>query len=180
MKTTSITSPPPSAEAAQLVQPAVKSNKALHLARILVPTDFSSDSKKAVEYALAFARLFGASITLLHVVELKACPADFGYGPVTVQISSNEKLKKARSKLNAWGRKWIGDKLLDETVALSGSPYFQIIEAAKALETDLIIMGTHGEDGQLRTTMGSTAERVVRHAHCPVFVVRRKEHEFVL
>jgi nucleotide-binding universal stress UspA family protein len=159
---------------------AKRNGKAPRLARILVPTDFSSESKKAVEYALAFARRFGASITLLHVVELKTCAADFGYGPVTIQISSKEKLKQAKAKLNLLGRKMIGNKLLAETLALSGTAYFEITEAAKALQTDLIIMGTHGDAPKEITPMGSTAERVVRHAHCPVFVVRKREHEFAL
>jgi nucleotide-binding universal stress UspA family protein len=151
----------------------------IHLARILVPTDFSNDSKRAIEYARAFAKRFGARITLLHVVELESCPADFGYGPVTMQIPCKDELKKARTKLNSLGRKLIGEKLFEESLALSGTASFEITEAAKALETDLIIMGTHGDEGREQTPMGSTAERVVRHAHCPVFIVRRKEHEFV-
>src|SRR5437899_2183983 len=130
----------------------------LHLARILVPTDFSRESKKAIEYALAFARRFGASITLLHVVEPETCPADFGYGPVTVQISNQERLNKAKARLNGLGKKLADGKLMDEPLVLSGTAYVKITEAAEAQETDLIIMGTHGDEGLEPTPMGSTAE----------------------
>src|SRR4051812_1894815 len=178
MKAKWIPPSPRAAGATPLVRAPVKRNHDVpHLAKILVPTDFSVESRKAIAYALAFARRFGAKITLLHVVELETCPADFGYGPVTVEISSRARLKKAKAKLDVLGRKLIGDKLLGETLALSGVASFEIVEAADALEADLIIMGTHGNDRQEQTPMGSTAERVVRHARCPVFVVRKKEHE---
>jgi universal stress protein A len=180
MKTKWIPSSPRGGGATPLDQAVVgRHHPGLHLARILVPTDFSRESRKAIEYALAFARRFGANITLLHVMELETCPADFGYGPVTVQISSKERLKKAKARLNALGRKLADGKLLVEPLVLSGTAYVGITEAAKMQETDLIIMGTHGNDSKEETPMGSTAERVVRHAPCPVFVVRRKEHEFV-
>lgn len=157
-----------------------RNNKVIQLTKILVPTDFSKESKKAIGYAQAFARQFGAAITLLHVVEVENCPTDFGYGPVMIQVSSKEKLKKAKLKLDGLGRQLISKELLDKTLAVSGVAYVEIIEAAQALEIDLIILGTHGDDREEQTPMGSTAERVVRHAHCPVFVVRSKEHEFVL
>jgi nucleotide-binding universal stress UspA family protein len=159
--------------------PAQQNGKGIQLMKILVPTDFSGESRKAIEYARAFAERFGARITLLHVVELESCPADFGYGPVTMEYPCKEKLKEAKTKLNALGRKVIGEELYEESLAVSGTAYAEITEAAKALETDLIIMGTHGDEGREHLPMGSTAERVVRHAHCPVFIVRRKEHEFV-
>ena len=158
---------------------AMRNGKGIQLMKILVPTDFSGESRKAIEYARAFAERFGAKITLLHVVELESCPADFGYGPVTMEYPCKEKLKVAKTKLNALGRKVIGEELYEESLVVSGTAYAKIIEAAKALKTDLIVMGTHGDEGREQLPMGSTAERVVRHAHCPVFIVRRKEHEFV-
>ena len=150
-----------------------------HLTKILVPVDFSDESKKSVHYAVALARQFGASIVLLHVMEPVVYPSDVGYGPVVVQAPNNRAIKKARARLTALGKKQVGDKILAETVVLTGSSWYEITEAAKALEIDLIVIGTHGYTGLDHALMGSTAEKVVRHAPCPVFVVRKKEHEFV-
>jgi nucleotide-binding universal stress UspA family protein len=151
----------------------------IHLQKILVPVDFLSESTKAITYAVAFAREFDARITLLHVVEPIVCPADFGYGPVTMQIPDHAMLRKAKARLDRLGKRLVAGKFLAETLALSGKAYFEITEAAKALGSDLIVIGTHGRTGLEHTVLGSTAEKVVRHAPCPVFVVRRKEHEFI-
>jgi len=157
----------------------LRNGAAMHLAKILVPVDFSSESTKAIAYAVAFAREFGATITLLHVVEPILWPADYGYGPVTMQLPDQAMMRKAKARLNKMGARLIGHKFLAETQVLNGKADFEITEAAKALGSDLIIIGTHGRTGLDHTLLGSTAEKVVRHAPCPVFVVRRKEHEFV-
>ena len=60
-----------------------------------------------------------------------------------------------------------------------GMPAHEIVEAAKELDTDLIVIATHGFTGWKHFCIGSTAERVVRTAPCPVFVVREKEHDFI-
>jgi nucleotide-binding universal stress UspA family protein len=66
-----------------------------------------------------------------------------------------------------------------ENVIRIGNPYREIVAAAKEMPADLIILSTHGHTGFSRMFMGSTAERVVRHASCPVLVVRENEHEFI-
>ena len=58
-------------------------------------------------------------------------------------------------------------------------PFDEIVRTAKTFNADLIIIGTHGRTGFKRAFLGSTAERVVQHAHCPVLVVRQKEDDFV-
>jgi K+-sensing histidine kinase KdpD len=61
-------------------------------------------------------------------------------------------------------------------VLRAGSPYREIIEVAEQSDVDLIILGTHGRTGLSRLVIGSTAERVVRHAPCPALVVRQRKH----
>jgi universal stress protein A len=146
----------------------------MHLKKILVPVDFSGESKNALLYASGFARQFGASITLLHLVEPIVYPSDVGYGPVVVQIPNNRAIKKAKARLSGLGKNQVDGKLLAEMAVLTGSPWFEITEAAKALEIDLIVIGTHGYTGLDHVLMGSTAEKVVRHAPCPVFAVRKR------
>ncbi len=149
----------------------------LRLQTILVPVDFSEESRKAVLYAAAFARTFHASITLLHAVEPVRCPADFGYGPVTMQLPNEVLVRKARTKLKTISKKLLGTRIPTTVLVHSGAAYSRITDAAKDLNADLIIMGTRGQTG-LERVMGSTAEKVVRLAICPVMVVRKKEHDF--
>lgn len=153
--------------------------RSIRIVKILVPIDFSKCSQKALQYAVPLAKHFGASITLLHVVEPFVYPMDYGYGPVTRHIPNDIMLKKSRTKLNSLGKKLVDAPQLDETIVRTGTAHVEIAEVARAREIDLIILGTRGCDELNHLAIGSTAERVVRAAPCPVFVVRRKEHEFV-
>jgi nucleotide-binding universal stress UspA family protein len=121
-----------------------RNGHAIRLGKILVPIDFSVESKKALHYAAQFAQQFGATISLLHVVEPITFPTDYGYGPVVRQIPNKEGIKRAKTKLNRIGQKEIGAPWLADAVVRSGIAFFAITEAAKAMEADLIIMGTHG------------------------------------
>jgi nucleotide-binding universal stress UspA family protein len=149
----------------------------LAIKSILVPIDFSATSKKALQYALPFAEQFGAQIILLHVVEPVATP-DFAYFPLMME---NEQVNQAcKAELDLLCRQSaLPAKLIEKTLVRKGVAFQEITEAARALKVDLIILTTHGHTGLKHVVLGSTAERVVRHAPCPVLIVREKEHEFV-
>jgi nucleotide-binding universal stress UspA family protein len=149
----------------------------LNIKSILVPIDFSATSLKALSYAVRFAEQFGGKITLLSVVEPVATP-DFGAFPLMMEP---EKAKQAtKNQLDSVVRKaGIPERLLEKSLVRYGSPFVEITEVARTLKVDLIILTTHGYTGFKHVLMGSTAERVVRHAPCPVLTVREKEHEFV-
>jgi universal stress protein A len=148
----------------------------LQLKQILVPVDFSAFSEKALKYAARFAEQFGSTVTVVHVIQPVVYPADFGYPPTVVdtldesvrrQIEERLKLLASRSSLPA------------RTLIRVGQPYLEITAAAKELDVDLIIITTHGHTGLKHVLLGSTAERVVRHAPCPVLTLREREREFV-
>ena len=144
---------------------------------ILVPIDFSETSEKALRYALRMAEQFGSKITLLNVVQPIATP-DFAYHPLMLETDKAKESAKAR--LETLCRKLVvPSRLIEKTVVRYGTPFAEITAAAKSLKVDLIILTTHGYTGLKHVFMGSTAERVVRHAPCPVLTVREKEHEFV-
>jgi len=88
-------------------------------------------------------------------------------------------LKKSRARLSALGNKLVGFGFNLATLTRNGTAHTEIIRAAQELDVDLIVMGTRGICTAEHTVIGSTAERVVRDAPCPVLVVRKKEHEFV-
>lgn len=146
------------------------------LKKILVPVDFSDCSRKALQYALPFARQFNAKLVLLHVIE--------PFIPVPEMTAVNfDAIRKqthqaAQEEILAL-QKSIPAEVASEIVIREGSPHVEIALATKQLGVDLIIISTHGRTGLAHVFMGSTAERVVRHADCPVLTVREQEHEFV-
>lgn len=149
------------------------------LQRILVPLDFSENARKALRYAEAFARQFGARITLLHVVEPMIYPADSGFVPVETHSWEGALVKETQTRLEAVAREAIGPGVDVETVVVTGNAFMEIAELARARQIDLLIITTHGYTGLKHLLLGSTAERVVRHAPCPVMVVRQAQHDFV-
>ena len=150
----------------------------LHLKKILVPTDFSETSKKAAQYAVRFAEQFGCDIALLYVVE----PTTPMIGaPLAVEaFTDKDEFSIAEKDLAALAAEahTDGAHSVRSFVRIGHAPN-EITKAAKDLDVDLIIIATHGYTSWRHLCIGSTAERVVRTAPCPVLVVREKEHEFV-
>jgi nucleotide-binding universal stress UspA family protein len=145
--------------------------------RIVVPSDFSEASKKALRYALSFVGPCRAEITLLHVVEPPPYP-QFGYAHVPAREA---KLKQAAlEKLELFRRELAGgERFITSTLVRTGNAFQEITQEARNRNADLIIISTHGYTGLKHVFLGGTAERIVRHAACPVLVVREHEHEFL-
>ncbi len=143
--------------------------------RILVPIDFSAYSKEALQYAIPFARKFKAELILLHVVEPAIYPADFNFGQVGIPSIEDELRGKAVDELNKLVEKETKRRARSSIMVRVGKPFIEIITTAKEENIDLIIMATHGHSGIEQILFGSTAERVVRKAHCPVLTVRTRE-----
>ena len=152
---------------------------ALKINKILLPTDFSAPSQKALRYAKSFARRFGARLVLLHVVESVPYTADFGYGPVVRTVPDPLLLKRSQARLDAIARRQLDSKCRCDTLVRSGVAFDEIAKVAKELDVDLIILATRDYTALDHTPLGSTVERVVRHAPCPVLMVRENEHEFI-
>ena len=142
------------------------------LARILVPTDFSRHAAQALRYAVPLARQVGGKIRLLHVLEWPVVPATLG-ATMTDEARITE---AATHTLDEVARTTVPAELLEKTLVRAGRPYQDIAESARALKMDLIVIATQGRTGWRRALLGSTAERVVRHASCPVLTVRPVAH----
>src|SRR5262245_30952910 len=149
------------------------------LKSILVPIDFSAESEKALAYAVPFARQFGARLTVLHVVEPVAMP-DFAQSfPLTIE--NDKVMAECKRHLQRVVKDLeLEHALMEKTLVRTGRSVTDIADAARTLKADLIIIATHGYMGLKHAFLGSTTERVVRHAPCPVLVVRSHEHEFVV
>ena len=138
--------------------------------RILVPIDFSRQSLKAIPYALAISRQFGADIHLLHVVDTTQYPPlTLLTLPLVPQAEWNQRLMK---RLEALALKYRTNGKVSTVDPRAGTAYEEICAAAHELKADLIVMATHGYRGYKRVALGSTTEHVVQHSPCPVLVVR--------
>lgn len=143
----------------------------LKIKKILVPIDFSSISKDALPWATFLAAQFKAELVLLHVEE--KFPIDYLMGRELLSHTMVPLIKQAGADLERLAgelRKTIGVNI--SAVTRVGKPFQEICHAAETLGADLIVLTTHGHTGLQHVWLGSTAERVVRHAKCPVLVVR--------
>ena len=140
--------------------------------RILVPVDFSDHSKDALRYAVDFGLIFDAELILVFVVESMGYPADLGYGQLAIPTIERELSERGKAELGRLAEKHIGSKLAVKLHVPAGRPFVEIIRAAKEFEADMIVIATHGHTGVEHIIFGSTAEKVVRKAPCPVLVVR--------
>jgi len=145
----------------------------IELRRILVPTDFSKHSGHALGYAAALAEKFGAELFLLHVVHSLAT---FYPDPLAVAAPIQERGEPSTAAAQAGFDQLVRDNRLDRLTVHrevhEGAPAEEIIRFAKEAKVDLIAMGTHGHTGLAHILLGSVAEKVVRHAACPVLTVR--------
>lgn len=137
---------------------------------VLVPVDFSENAEAAVCYAGGLAAKFGAKLHLLHVVE----PASFvnDLRNVPIAIDDDEVARRAESELRVLVANTLKGRAEAKAAVKQGKAYQEIVKAAKEVKADMIVISTHGYTGLKHTIMGSTAERVVRHAPCPVLVLR--------
>lgn len=151
--------------------PAEKMSAAFQIKEILVPVDFSDCSRKAFMYAIPFAKQFDATITVLHV-------APYIMQSPGIAFEETQIIEDCRKGLDNLTKELSGLAKV-RTVFRMGNAASEIVEVAREIQADILIMSTHGKSGLMHVFLGSTAERVVRHAPCPVLVVREKEHEFV-
>jgi nucleotide-binding universal stress UspA family protein len=141
--------------------------------KILCPTDFSDGSRRALSLALEMASA-DAQLILVHVWE-----APYVYGPDAgiPGAAFVETKTLAENALATWKRdaEQLGARRTS-TVLATGTPWHEIVELAKRDPSiDLIAMGTHGRTGLKHALLGSVAEKVVRHAPCPVLACRVRD-----
>ncbi len=139
--------------------------------RILCPTDFSPTARHAIDYAVDLASSYAAEVVLLHVIPDMTYPMR-SFGTVTAFPNLREEIH-ARAKQELAELAGQLDKHVKVRTELrDGASHLAILECAKETAADLIVIGTHGHSGIMHMLLGSTAEKVVRAATCPVMTVR--------
>jgi nucleotide-binding universal stress UspA family protein len=141
-------------------------------ARVLCPIDFSDSSQAVVQLVAELVQREGAAITLLHVIDP---PAVYARGERLLEIA-REIDRRATEHLDRWAAELAGK--VPGAVAQQSRTGHPGAEILKALDEgpafDLVVMGSHGRTGIERVLLGSVAEKIVRHAPCPVLVARRR------
>ena len=168
---------PPSTRGELAAAPAATTDDRLQIKTMLVPLDFSVASMQALDYAIPFAEQFHSAIHLLYVHE-----KDHEFSPTEGASHLLFQTAKARAQL----RQRLADVPHEYPLRFHaedchvqfGRAHRKICELARKLDADLIVIASRGRTGLSRVLLGSTAERIVRHAPCPVLVTRQRTPEF--
>jgi nucleotide-binding universal stress UspA family protein len=160
----------------------------MKLTRILAATDFSKFSGFALEWAAYMATCMKAELVLLHIVPeeegkvIKEVMAEGGIARIPMGVREDViegRKKQCQEQLNMVLSREIKNSLKIEEIIKVGVPFLEIIKTAREKEVDLIVLGTHGRTGLAHVLIGSVAEKVVHHAHCPVLTIKHPQYKFI-
>jgi nucleotide-binding universal stress UspA family protein len=140
--------------------------------KILTAIDFSESSDFAFEYALTLARQFQAELTIMHVINEPVDLRGFYVPHISFEQLEKEIEEGAEKMMEKFCQTKMGDFTRYTTAVVAGIPYEEILRKAEETGASLIVLGTHGRTGIDHLIFGSTAERVVRSAACPVLTIR--------
>lgn len=144
--------------------------RTLQIKNILVPVDFSKNSTYGIEEARKIAATFGAQINYIHIIEQQLHPSFHVVGIESVFTLNPDLKQVSLDKLKEFCFK---EGEISTYTVLEGTAHRDIVNYAKDTECDIIVMSTHGYTGLDHVLIGSTTERVIRIAHCPVLSVGR-------
>jgi nucleotide-binding universal stress UspA family protein len=144
---------------------------------ILVPVDFSPCSDEAFRVACQVARLCGATVLVLHVIDINALASFNRLGLLAVPSDASAQRRRLRHHARLNVRRLLESKDAEDVnvtrTIVEGSPFAEIAKVARTGDIDLVVMGSYGgRSGSVdKIFFGSTAEKVVRTAGCPVLTV---------
>ena len=160
--------------------PTRASGMSIKIKKLLFPTDYSDLAQAALGHAIALANVFKAEFHCLHIVD-DAYQYWSALGPESIPIgpAPEELLELGRKRMEQFSAEHLGEiKGRPVTHVSVGRPFAEIIAYAREHGIDLIVMGTHGRGAIAHMLLGSTTEKVVRKAPCPVLTVRGPDHKF--
>ena len=141
-----------------------------NIQKILIPIDGSDYSMRAAEYGISIAKMFNAQISVVYVID----------EIVLNQVPKIVDRENVEPELKKDGQRYINyalglaekEGVKHDSLTAKGIPFEQIVNLAKELNVDLIVMGTYGRKGAERILIGSVAERVIEYSQCPVLVIK--------
>jgi nucleotide-binding universal stress UspA family protein len=159
--------------------------KTYKMEKVLIALDYDPTAQKVAETGFALAKAMDAEITLLHVILEPVFYSSMEYSPIMgftgidmsqLQMDSNDGLKNASQYFLDKTKNHLGDKTI-KTLVKEGDFAESIIEAAKAIHADIIVMGSHSRKWLDKIVMGSVTEKVLNHTSIPLFIVPTKKHD---
>ncbi|MFP4527116.1 MAG: universal stress protein [Candidatus Kapaibacterium sp.] len=145
----------------------------LKFKNILVPTDFSKESRAAFDYARELAKNSDdARVHFLHVIELTTYPINIGLSQSAMEELRQRHIDDANKKLREYIKDFEKDDIICDSVVLQGKSDEAILKYTKDHRVDVICIGTHGRSGFEHLMIGSTTEKVIRKADCPVLAIK--------
>ena len=142
--------------------------------KILVPVDFSEITTEVLDYAIHFASEEADTITVLHVAPMNPIYPGPDAEPVMIQTYVDEELEREKEELQAITEHIHKQGVEADSILLQGSIIETIIEEAKEIQADMIVMGKESHGLLYRTLLGTTSEGVIRRAHVPVLIIPEK------
>ncbi len=140
---------------------------------ILCPTDFSEESYRAIDYGLHFARVWDATLLLAHIIHTPTGELYEQVDDVVHVLTFDEATRRDKARLEEIRNTRLRGYANCEVLVDIGDPYQQLMAIAQQRQVDLIVIATHGRSALEHLILGSVAEKIIRHALCPVLVVRR-------
>lgn len=138
---------------------------------VLCALDLADGSRRVLESAAAVARQLGATLRAVHVVHDLERYMGFYVGTASLPKLQEELEREAQQKVRALVREVFGDEEAVPVAVVKGTPYADLVAHAREVEADLIVVGAVGHSKPEHKMFGSVAERLCRHAPCPVLVV---------
>lgn len=139
--------------------------------KILVPVDFSENSKKIAQYGAFVAKQFGAEIHLLFVAQIFQDYSEFFVPHMPVIQFEEDLIASAEKRMVSFVEENLGKDFAVSAKVLAGDAAETILEYGQEQKIDMIVMGTHGYKGLEKVLFGSVAEKVVKMSSCPVLTV---------
>jgi nucleotide-binding universal stress UspA family protein len=150
----------------------------MQIKTILFPTDFSNGARAAMDHAISLARDYHANLILLYVIQDISIAEWYIPSSISVADLVEDMQKSAMREMDKWYGEVAATVKDVEKMIVRGVPFVEIIRTAKEKNVDMIVIGTHGRTGIDHMLFGSTAEKVVRKAPCPVLTVRIAGRDF--
>ena len=154
--------------------------------KVLIAVDYDPSAQSMLEAGYAFAKAMNAQVILLHVTSDYVYYSSLDYSPILgydsfsnlgiLQTNTIEDLHKAAENYLVTTKQHLGDDTI-QTVVKDGDFGEVILETAKEMNVDVIVMGTHSRRGLDKILMGSVAEKVLRHSSIPLFIIPTKKTE---
>ncbi len=152
-----------------------RSVKHFQINNILVPIDFSPHSKKATDYAVYLAKNFNARIDFMHIVEQDIHPSFYATGVESIFEIDKDLRERVIQNMKEFLEDQLDPQIKTQFVVEEGRAHKEIVEYSKENKSDMIVIATLGLTGLDYILLGSTTEKVVRWANCPVFTVKKSD-----